>query len=810
MHDQQMDQTMPNPDDLRPARRTLRDDPLRELLAPRRDEFEETFRLHRQLADACEEAVLPPDQVLVALELSVRQLLCLTQLLETLNAVGAVSEQRETALVFTLLPLIARLMRRNKYRSEEEDAFLLAFERSRTDDDQQLCRWYEGLTPFFYAMSCTDGFPGTHEYLLRTDAGDEVQDLLQEIAQLELQQKEAEDRATEEALEAKIAANRLKIDSMFHAACVRPEHVKSLIDAVEVYFSFREFSLAAYADLVNDLHQLFDVRFTGGRDAQVEHAQYRHIPFFTREGKIDTLTARSEDVASLLERDYAALLHVFLLARDGVLQGVRWYGNFPHSVEDKNLETRLKKILRPLTAMTAGLVTQPGYDPCDAFRFVTQFSYLHNGGHDFSGAAAFCDFTSENLGALHGALAAQLLTLQHFFAASREEARRIARDVFRGMGANESFRRDALQLIEEMRTMVVQRPGDVAATFLDKEIAGAVKSRLHTVALVLSLTAICRDKALLVKVKNRIPHLRVLLEKPAKLGQGALPGMLMPYITHTVKTLGVSLDDYYGNSALVTEVRWVVDQFFELQQHPALLEGRTPDQVIINGILTYGDYGVGKTFLMQCVEGEYGFRTFPISTEIFTREKNAPLLSYDELVAYAEPVFSRAMEASRANPVLLTIDELCEFAADRLAYPGKETVTNYFLRKIEEIRKGYPGIFLMANSNYFHQLDPGVKRPGRFDIRRSIESMDKASIEQLIDATLLLETQTGFQPDELSMLADAAMGLTPFATIQAIANYCRLQQAHGEVEIPEVAQLVRALERMQDLQHTVKKQPATL
>ena len=797
-----IEQTIPGPDDVSAARITLRDDPLRELLAPLLEEFLTTVRQGGVFMETHAQALLTREHVPAALALSVRQLGCLAGMLGALNEAGTAFEQRESRVVFALLPLIARMLHGNKYRSDEENAFLVAFEQSRTEDDQQVRPWYEGIIPYFYALPDTDRFPGAHEYLRRTDAAEQVEDLLREIAELEQQLIETEDPAAKDAAEIKMAANRLLMSEMLESHHVRPEHVQSLIDAVEVHFSFRRHPLAAYAELVNDLHLLFYTACQLGGDAQWERESLRRIPFLTEQGMLHTMTVRSDDLQSLRESDGAGLFHTFLTARDAVLQGVRWFGIFPHSVEDKNLETRIRKILRPLTPMTIGLVEQAGYAADDLFCLATQPSYQHEGGHDFNCVAAFCDFTSENPGVLKGAMAAQLLVLQHYFAAAAEEARWISREVLHGVGANAIYKRDALQLIEEIRTLLVERSGEKAAAFLDQEIAGDFKSRTHTLVLVLSLAAICRDRALTVKVKNRLPHLRALLEKPEKLGRGALSGVILPYVMQSVKTLGMSLDDYYGNAALVTEVRRVVEQFFEFQRHPELLAGRTPDQVIINGILTYGDYGVGKTFLMQCVVGEYGFRVFPIATELFTKEKKSPLLSNEELVAYSEQVFARAIEASRFSPVLLSIDELFEFAADRLKHPAKETVTNYYLRKIEAIRKGYPSIFLMANSNCIDELDPGVKRPGRFDVRRPIGPMDKVSFEQLIDATLLIETQTRYGPDALSALADAALGLTPFAAIQAIVNFCRLQQAHGESGTPEVAQIVSALGRMQELTTT--------
>jgi len=805
MQEQHLDQTTANTGEMSAEKLILRDDPLRELLNPALQEFQELVRQGSVITETQAQSILPRESVLAAFQLSARQLSCLAQIIEMVNNAGTPAENRETSLVFALLPLVAGQIRANKYRSDEDNAFLVAYEKSRTEDDRQLHRWFEGITQFFYALADTDRFPSAHEYLYATDAWELVQDLLREIEALELQKIEAEERTAEDALEATIASKKQQMSNMLQSSHVRPEHVKSLIDVVEIHFSFRELPLAAYADLIHGLHLVFDAVFNKTGSAQFEQYAFSRIPFFTQQGMIETVAVRTEDLCAVLESDGEELLKVFLLAREGMLHGINWYGDFPHSVEEKNFETRMKKMLRPLTSLMAGSVEQQRFCQYDLFRLATQYSYIHDGGHDFSQVAAFCDFTSENIGVLNGAISAQLVTLQHFFTTSREEARRISRDILRGIGTNENFRRDALQLIEDIRMMIVERPGDIAATFLDREIAGAVKSNIHTVALFLSLAAICNEKRLAVKVKNRIPHLRILLEKLDTLGKGALSGILMPYATHTVKTLGVSLDDYYGNTELVTEVRRVIDQFFEFQRHPELLEGRTPDQVIINGILTYGDYGVGKTFLMQCVEGEYGFRAFPISTEIFIKEKKSPILSHDEIVAYSEQVFSHAIAASHSSPVLLTIDELFEFAADRIAYPGSEMVTNYHLRKIEEIRKGYPGIFLMANSNCFDELDPGVKRPGRFDVRRTIEPMDKESFKQLIDATLLLETQSCYQPEELNAMADSAIGLTPFAAIQAIANFCRLRQAHGVVGIPAVTDIVAALVGMQELQRSTKR-----
>ncbi len=275
MSEEQFEQTTPEPDDLNAASTALRDDPLRELLAPLLEEFLDTILQGSALLETLDQSVLPPDKVLPALKLSVRQISCLAAILKELNAVGAATEQRETALVFALLPLIAGQIRANQYRTDEENAFLTAFAQSRTEDDQLIRRWYDWIIAFFHAVAYTERFPGAHEYLLRTEAAEEVQDLLWEIGLLEAQLSETEEQEARETLDAGITAHKEKIAGMLQSAHVRPEQVKVLIDAVEVQFSMRKPPLAAYTELVYGLHALFETADTLHGETPAELGPFR-------------------------------------------------------------------------------------------------------------------------------------------------------------------------------------------------------------------------------------------------------------------------------------------------------------------------------------------------------------------------------------------------------------------------------------------------------------------------------------------------------------------------------------------------------
>ncbi len=117
------------------------------------------------------------------------------------------------------------------------------------------------------------------------------------------------------------------------------------------------------------------------------------------------IAVRTEDVLSLLESERARCFTAFLMAREAVFHGIRWFGNFPHTVEDKQFDMQVRKILRLLTPLVVGMVAHGGHDDNDLFQLATQPSYHHAGGYDFDCLAAFCDFTSETPDVLNGAMA---------------------------------------------------------------------------------------------------------------------------------------------------------------------------------------------------------------------------------------------------------------------------------------------------------------------------------------------------------------------------------------------------------------------
>ncbi len=131
------------------------------------------------------------------------------------------------------------------------------------------------------------------------------------------------------------------------------------------------------------------------------------------------------------------------------------------------------------------------------------------------------------------------------------------------------------------------------------------------------------------------------------------------------------------------------------------------------GVLLYGPPGTGKTLIARAVAHEVGVQFFHVNgPEIIDK-------LYGQSEAHLRNMFK---EAEAAAPAIIFIDEIDAIAPKRGALSGDRQVERRVVAQLLALMDGLKArgqITVIAATNMQDELDPALRRPGRFD--REIE-----------------------------------------------------------------------------------------